>query len=384
MEMYGVRPLPRGVMCLVAAILRGDAGDVHLCLERVTDLNQESPWGVTPLGAAVRCGNVDFVRHLIARGASVDKLSFVNPRRTPLMEAVEQGDLSMAQLLLAHGASCSQVNEYGVSALMLAAENGHVSMVALLTDYGACDLYGLALCDQYDETVLFKSMYADSSHCGYLLFDQVYALLSTASTPGVRCVIFDTVYDVVLQCQRMYFCEQNVRWLCDQLIRLAYWYGDFSRRLSPGLHAFAVGTWSFWRYGLRVCICPVFGALESWRCLGISSVSGLRVSRLQFVFICKRIRIITDWPDCYLRLVEMLRLCVRATSGVLRVFSHRTRRTLVEYVLPATTLTCVERVLSDGSLPIRSIVLSASKACCVHVLRRAHSDPGGYMRLSDR
>ena len=176
-----------------------------------------------------------------------------------------------------------------------------------------------------------------------------------------------------------------MHWLEGQLIRLAYWYSGLSRCLSSGSFAVSpVDARSLWNYGMRVCVRPVFEALESWRCLGVSCLSRVRVSRLRFVFMCRRIRLIADWPDCYLRLLEVLRLCVRATADGLRVFSHRVRRILAGYILPIIAFPCVEYGLSDDALPIRAIALIAPRQVIMSVLHRAYSDPGVYMRLSDR
>ncbi|KAG6041457.1 hypothetical protein E4U41_004191 [Claviceps citrina] len=94
-------------------------------------------WTMLPL--AVRTGEVDAVKALIASGADVNFT--VNGRtvnaRTPLHLAVESGSGVMIELLVDHGACPDTWVRRGLTPLQLAIRNGRVDSVKLLIGSGA-------------------------------------------------------------------------------------------------------------------------------------------------------------------------------------------------------------------------------------------------------
>jgi len=105
---------------------------VRLLLARGADVAQgaKNPMRVQPLHAAAAGRSFEAVKLLVDAGAPV------NGRQqegwTPLQEAVRSGDLEMTRYLLAHGADPRQQNEAGQSAIGLAAERPNVEILKLL------------------------------------------------------------------------------------------------------------------------------------------------------------------------------------------------------------------------------------------------------------
>eukprot|EP00964_Phaeocystis_antarctica_P077593 scaffold48181_cov63-Phaeocystis_antarctica.AAC.2 len=87
------------------------------------------------LHAAAAGGQLEMVRELLKRGASVDLPSGLG--FTALMEAAYQGHLSIVLLLLQHSANRDVQNIYGTTALMMAAHSGHEACVQALLRAGA-------------------------------------------------------------------------------------------------------------------------------------------------------------------------------------------------------------------------------------------------------
>ena len=82
----------------------------------------------TPLHCAVRAGNYNLVKTLIADGAPVDAMGVLG--NTPLHTAVQAREAKMVQLLVARGADKDAKNSWGQTPLMLAAFMGTSGAVA--------------------------------------------------------------------------------------------------------------------------------------------------------------------------------------------------------------------------------------------------------------
>ena len=88
-----------------------------------------------PLLDAVRAGDIEGVRALLAQGA--DPNAPASDGSTALLWAAHREDLTTAELLLRAGARAGDANRYGATALLEAATSGHAPMLALLLDAGA-------------------------------------------------------------------------------------------------------------------------------------------------------------------------------------------------------------------------------------------------------
>ena len=85
--------------------------------------------------AAVRGGDIEAVRGLLAQGAEVDAPA--GDGSTALQWAVHESRLEIVELLLDAGAEVTATNRYGVGAASLAAENGNAAILERLLAAGA-------------------------------------------------------------------------------------------------------------------------------------------------------------------------------------------------------------------------------------------------------
>jgi ankyrin repeat protein len=108
------------------------------------DVNKASESGITPLLMVAEVGWTDVMRKLLKRGAHVDAA----PRgrtaeeakiagSTPLIGATKYNNPEAVKLLLQQGANPNHQNQSGISALMLASEQGFVECVKNLCEGGA-------------------------------------------------------------------------------------------------------------------------------------------------------------------------------------------------------------------------------------------------------
>lgn len=72
--------------------------------------------GNTPLMLAAKVGNIDAVKMLIGKGASVDNNALNSERRTPLMVAINSDNADVVGYLLANGASVTRRDYKGLTA----------------------------------------------------------------------------------------------------------------------------------------------------------------------------------------------------------------------------------------------------------------------------
>ena len=88
--------------------------------------------GMAPLSKAVRSGQLEVAKFLLAHNAEVNPAG-----RTPLHEAAMNGHKTMAELLLAHGAKVNGKEQQGATPLHYAANNGFASVAQVLLAHGA-------------------------------------------------------------------------------------------------------------------------------------------------------------------------------------------------------------------------------------------------------
>lgn len=84
---------------------------------------------------AVRRGDAETLRRLLAEGADVDACDRYG--RSGLMVASMRGHAEVVRLLVESGAALDHTAKYRLSALMLAVINGHVEIVRTLVQAGA-------------------------------------------------------------------------------------------------------------------------------------------------------------------------------------------------------------------------------------------------------
>lgn len=84
---------------------------------------------------AVRRGSFKELRRLVAEGADIDARDEYG--QTALMLAAVEGHAHVVEWLVEHGAALDHTAKYGLSALMLAVVNGRVDVVRILVRRGA-------------------------------------------------------------------------------------------------------------------------------------------------------------------------------------------------------------------------------------------------------
>jgi ankyrin repeat protein len=97
------------------------------------DVNKASRCGITPLLLVAEVAWTDILDILLSRGADVDRASSgeragnnIIAGRTPLIGASNSNHPDCVERLLAHHANLNHQSLLGISALMLAAEQGYL------------------------------------------------------------------------------------------------------------------------------------------------------------------------------------------------------------------------------------------------------------------
>lgn len=94
-----------------------------------------SPALAGPLHDAVKAGDLDEVKHLIASGADVNAPDKFH--NLPLYWAATRGHVAIAEELIAHGANINAKDRSGATALHVAASTGQVALLEFLISKGA-------------------------------------------------------------------------------------------------------------------------------------------------------------------------------------------------------------------------------------------------------
>ena len=123
------------------AVRRGDVEAVKRLIARGADVNAEDGQGHTPLYVIADAGggNVDVAEVLIAHGADLEKRCtrrYCRPE-TALHRAAENGQLGLVQLLIREGADVNAEGDHQGTPLHLAAEAGCEEVVEVLLSGGA-------------------------------------------------------------------------------------------------------------------------------------------------------------------------------------------------------------------------------------------------------
>ena len=129
------------------AIAAGSDAVTGLMLDQGADVNVRDRTGSTPLHAAVRQGNLDMVRTLVARGADLDARTgrgddwaAASARRTsgltPFLTAAQTGNVDLLRALLGLGADPAARSDEGAGAVLLATRGRSLEAVQLLVELG--------------------------------------------------------------------------------------------------------------------------------------------------------------------------------------------------------------------------------------------------------
>lgn len=129
--------------CIVQALLSAGAKTISQPVQINSNPNKQSTcvintpdqFGETPLLTAVKKGQIDEVKNLIAQGADVN---FVNSfKESVLMFAVKKNQLEIVKLLIEAGADANYKDNFGKSILKTAEQKGYTEIVELLESAGA-------------------------------------------------------------------------------------------------------------------------------------------------------------------------------------------------------------------------------------------------------
>lgn len=103
--------------------------------EPAPKINKPDVFGETPLLKAIKKGDVEQVKNLIAQGADVNCVNAFD--ESALGVAVREGKLEIVKLLINAGADVNRINTFQESVLMTAVKTGNLEIVKLLIGAGA-------------------------------------------------------------------------------------------------------------------------------------------------------------------------------------------------------------------------------------------------------
>jgi hypothetical protein len=128
-RLHGASHVPR--TWVVSAAANGESRLLDYLLAHGVDVNTQTQYGESLLGAAAAAGQLEVARMLIARGARLENRTDVT-LETPLTEGAQMNRTEMVKLLLDHGASPGATDVLDRTALDWAHENGNYRMAGLL------------------------------------------------------------------------------------------------------------------------------------------------------------------------------------------------------------------------------------------------------------
>lgn len=120
---------------LIEAVKAGDGNTVRSLLANGVAVDISEPDGTTALHWAAHHNHEDIARLLLASGAAVDAVNRYEV--TPLALAALNGSAGMIERLLEAGADVNRSSPEGETPLMTAARTGNRSAINVLLDYGA-------------------------------------------------------------------------------------------------------------------------------------------------------------------------------------------------------------------------------------------------------
>jgi ankyrin repeat protein len=134
------QPSDRGWTPLLLAISKADTDSISALLDAGADVNAReiNTWH-TPLSRAVGAyygGVPQVVSLLLSRGANTDSAP-INAHEAPLLAAAEKGLETITLMLLSKGANIEIEDDWGKTAVHLAAEKGHAGVIRILSEHGA-------------------------------------------------------------------------------------------------------------------------------------------------------------------------------------------------------------------------------------------------------
>ena len=112
-----------------------DTGDIKVLIDSIQNINTLDEEGNTALSIAVIYGNLEIVKHLVAKGANVN-LRDINSG-TALIEAAYFGHLQIVQYLINNGANVNLPYITGWTPLTHAVYNGYLDVAESLLKNGA-------------------------------------------------------------------------------------------------------------------------------------------------------------------------------------------------------------------------------------------------------
>ena len=122
--------------CFAQFIEKNNEKMCSLFLDCGIDLNSQTSEGVSLLGIAVRCKDIQRVQWLLDRKVDINYVSG-DRGYTPVMDAVWRKSYEITELLIKNGAKLDHISSDGQNIMILAVGNGDARIVKLLMDNGA-------------------------------------------------------------------------------------------------------------------------------------------------------------------------------------------------------------------------------------------------------
>lgn len=122
---------------LLSAAEHGETQQLIESLNHGAHVDARNVEGWTPLIFAVKAGNLEMTKALLAKGADANGRSSSEQGSTTLAFAVDGGNLQVIKTLLAHGAKVDGKAKDGMTPLVYACQNGKLEIAEFLLTQGA-------------------------------------------------------------------------------------------------------------------------------------------------------------------------------------------------------------------------------------------------------